>query len=381
MTLEDKKQSHSRWWYLVPIILGFVGGIIAYVALRKDDPKLAKRCLIVGILITIIPFVIGVFLVLYGTMFAGHDYGNSFQGDVSIFEESICEPSPVQFSNIYSNEPPMFVGKWGSFGTEGGQFGYPVDIAVDSKSNVYVTDSGARDDIYRVQKFSSDGNFILEWGSAGTKDGEFMYLTTVVIDSNDDVYVNDFQNSRIQKFTNDGEFITKWDTIKYDNILGLTADSFNNIYGLEGNESVRKWSSDGNTIAVWHLRNYDDLQIAEPNDIATDTFDQIYLLDDSRIHKFDCNGNFLTTINIPIPQSFPGRSQNMHIDSSGSIYITSSSSASQILKFANDGEFITKWGSKGSDDGQFVGAGNVAVDSTGQIFVIDTTHGRIQKFI
>ena len=47
----------SRWWYLVPILFGLVGGIIGYFALRKDDPKKAKNCLILGGILTIINIV------------------------------------------------------------------------------------------------------------------------------------------------------------------------------------------------------------------------------------------------------------------------------------------------------------------------------------
>ena len=66
MTSEEYEKS-SRLWYLVPIFLGIIGGLIAYLILKNDDPKLAKRCLIVGILLTIIPVIIGFSVVLYGT--------------------------------------------------------------------------------------------------------------------------------------------------------------------------------------------------------------------------------------------------------------------------------------------------------------------------
>ena len=32
----------SRWWYLAPIFIGLIGGIIAYFAIRRDDPQKAK---------------------------------------------------------------------------------------------------------------------------------------------------------------------------------------------------------------------------------------------------------------------------------------------------------------------------------------------------
>ena len=54
--------NRSRWWYLVPILFGLVGGIIGYFALRKDDPKKAKNCLILGGILTIINIVASISL-------------------------------------------------------------------------------------------------------------------------------------------------------------------------------------------------------------------------------------------------------------------------------------------------------------------------------
>ncbi len=55
----------SKWWYLVPIIFGLVGGVIGYFALRKDDPMKAKNCLILGGILTIINIVASTSLVFY----------------------------------------------------------------------------------------------------------------------------------------------------------------------------------------------------------------------------------------------------------------------------------------------------------------------------
>ncbi|MDE0265582.1 MAG: hypothetical protein OXI27_05785 [Thaumarchaeota archaeon] len=42
------EKRRSRWWFLLPILLTIVGGIIAYFVLRHDDPQKAKNCLILG---------------------------------------------------------------------------------------------------------------------------------------------------------------------------------------------------------------------------------------------------------------------------------------------------------------------------------------------
>ena len=56
----------SRLWYLVPIFFGLIGGIIAYFAIRRDDPEKAKKCLWVGIILTAINVIINISLVSTG---------------------------------------------------------------------------------------------------------------------------------------------------------------------------------------------------------------------------------------------------------------------------------------------------------------------------
>ena len=56
----------SRWWYLVPIFFGLIGGIIAYFAIRRDDPEKAKKCLWVGIILTAINVIVNISLVSTG---------------------------------------------------------------------------------------------------------------------------------------------------------------------------------------------------------------------------------------------------------------------------------------------------------------------------
>ncbi len=46
-------QQRSPFWYLLPIFLGIIGGIIVYFALKNTDKQKAKRALVIGIIISI----------------------------------------------------------------------------------------------------------------------------------------------------------------------------------------------------------------------------------------------------------------------------------------------------------------------------------------
>ncbi|KER05306.1 hypothetical protein AAA799E16_02057, partial [Marine Group I thaumarchaeote SCGC AAA799-E16] len=49
MLTEPSMKKKSNAWYLLPVFLGIIGGIIAYLVLRKSDSGKAKKCLVFGI--------------------------------------------------------------------------------------------------------------------------------------------------------------------------------------------------------------------------------------------------------------------------------------------------------------------------------------------
>lgn len=51
MAYSEKQRSNA--WFLLPFFLGLIGGIIAFLILRHDDPKKAKKCLFLGIVMMI----------------------------------------------------------------------------------------------------------------------------------------------------------------------------------------------------------------------------------------------------------------------------------------------------------------------------------------
>ena len=62
-TTEDNSKpvkKPSKAWYLVPIFFGIIGGLVMYLVLKDQDGKMAKKGLIVGIILTVGGFVVGI---------------------------------------------------------------------------------------------------------------------------------------------------------------------------------------------------------------------------------------------------------------------------------------------------------------------------------
>ena len=70
MSYPEKQRSNA--WFLLPIFLGVIGGIIAFFMLRHDDPHKAKNCLYLGLILMIIGII---FNIVVGPLIPGMDSG------------------------------------------------------------------------------------------------------------------------------------------------------------------------------------------------------------------------------------------------------------------------------------------------------------------
>ncbi len=66
------ERERSNWWFLLPIFLGLIGGVIAYFVLRHDDPRKAKNCLYLAIVLAILGIAINV---IFGAQIMELDQG------------------------------------------------------------------------------------------------------------------------------------------------------------------------------------------------------------------------------------------------------------------------------------------------------------------
>lgn len=116
-------------------------------------------------------------------------------------------PGHIVYKLTAGGDVLMRLGTKDVFGDDRHTFNLPTDVAFAPTGDVYVSDGYGN---ARVVKFSSDGQYILEWGSRGTGPGEFGLPHGVGVDAQGRVYVVDRDNRRVQVFDADGGFLNQW---------------------------------------------------------------------------------------------------------------------------------------------------------------------------
>ena len=100
------------------------------------------------------------------------------------------------------------------------EFFNPYDIAVDKAGNMYILDAGN----FRVQKFNSDGEFMLTFLRQGEGPGELLNPGHIQIDDDENIHVADSGSGTVQTFCSDGEPETTYKTrgiLKFFELLHL----------------------------------------------------------------------------------------------------------------------------------------------------------------
>ncbi|MBF0563847.1 MAG: hypothetical protein HQK89_01255 [Nitrospirae bacterium] len=182
-----------------------------------------------------------------------------------------------------------FYASWGNSSTNAKVINLndPSAVAVDNIGNVYVADKGNN----RIVKFDSNGNTLDKWGKSDNTTGkgnkEFDHPMGVAIDSSNNVYVADTNNSRIQKFFPDGTFITTWGSYgdvgpnKFKFPSGIAVDSNNYVYVTDmDNHNVQIFTSDGTQfLSMFGTPGSGGGQFNEPFGITVDSKGNCYVVD------------------------------------------------------------------------------------------------------
>jgi len=174
----------------------------------------------------------------------------------------------------------------GTLGQGPGEFGFVTDAVEDSQGNFYVGEYG---DFDRIQKFSPERKFLLQWGTHGSELGQFrrpQNLAVQVVSGQDRIWVVDACNHRVQVFDTQGELLDHWGTEGSD--IGqlyypydLAFDALGqHIYICEyGNHRVQKFTLDGKSVGCWGRHGRGPGELHNPWALAIDSQGRIHVLD------------------------------------------------------------------------------------------------------
>lgn len=277
----------------------------------------------------------------------------------------------------------QYITQWGTLGSGNSEFNYPVDIAIDSVSNIYVTDLFNS----RVQKFDSLGNTITRWGAMGTGPAQFVGVSGIQADKNDNILVADA--GRIQVFDVLGNTITQF--VDYDLIGGdakIASDDLNNIY-IANSFSGQIIKFNVFYAYVTHFAINANFEPHPPEVILTnllwidvDTGGNVYVSENynNYVEIFDSAQNLRAQIGQYGANNgkFIGPA-GIAVDSSGNMFVADTYNF-RVQKFDPSGNYLTQWGHYGSGNGEFKQIQGIAVDSAGYVYVVDAGNNRIQKF-
>lgn len=125
------------------------------------------------------------------------------EGVVKLLDGRVAVADTHYHRVVFFDEDGNVESMLGTKGRDAGQFVYPVAIAQDPDGFIYVGEYGDRQ---RIQKFTADGEFVIQFGEHGTEPGQFQRPSGIVwIDST--IYAVDAFNNRIQVFSDSGEFV------------------------------------------------------------------------------------------------------------------------------------------------------------------------------
>ena len=270
---------------------------------------------------------------------------------------------------------------FGRGGSGDGQMNGALDVTTDSAGNVYVADA----DLNRIMVFSSTGSYLRQWGSNGSGNGQFSSPYSLCTLPGDKIAVADTSNHRVQIFSSDGTFLAKFGSFgssngQFHTPMGIRADSAGNIYvSQNGWDRVQMFNSSYTYVRTIGSEGSGNGNLQDPYGVVVAN-SKVYVPDggNNRIAVFSSTGTWNSNFGSYGNMGFQD-THGIAVDATGNIYI-SSHQDQEVKKFDKNYNFIKRFGSSGSGDGQFNGVLEMAVGPNNRIYVVDHSNHRVQIF-
>jgi DNA-binding beta-propeller fold protein YncE len=281
--------------------------------------------------------------------------------------------------------------RFGTAGSGQGQLSQPYDVKVKANGNLIVADRGNN----RVQQFSQEGEFQAAFGGAGPGPGQFNEPSGVAVGLGGQIFVVDSGNKRVQRWGQPvkPEAITQSPTnvtTSSATLNGLVnpgsiATTYRFEYGMT--------PSYGTSIPVPNGSAGSGVErVAKSQLIPTQsetTYHYRIVAINSEGTTYGRDVRFTTPAkSISFLSAFgsagsgPGqfnRPMGTAVDTSGNVYVVDRENH-LVSKFNSKGEYLSQFGSFGSGNGQFKEPRSIAVAPNGHLWVTDFGNARVQEF-
>jgi RHS repeat-associated protein len=299
------------------------------------------------------------------------------KGDVWVIDSGNARAQEFSSTGAYMSQ-------FGSHGTPLGELDAPKGVAVDSKGDEWVADTNKS----RVLEFSPTGESILSVGSEGTGPGELKAPRAVAINPEGDVLVVDQSNDRVEEYEATGKYIREFGGAGKEprdlaEPQGIAIDKEGHIWVADtGDHRIKEFSSTGTYIAEFGKTGEKAGELEEPKNLAIDSSGNILVSDawNDRIDEFNSAGTYLTGFGSY--GSAPGdfhQPQGIAIDDAGDILVADASN-SRIQEFTGKGEYLGQFGAAGAGPEQFNEPRGLAIDSKGDLLVADSDNNRVERW-
>lgn len=206
---------------------------------------------------------------------------------------------------------------------------------------------------------ASPAQEILKIGGEGGGPGRFKDNRHVAVDGNGRIYSSDYSPIRIQVFDADGKFLNQWTPEDGNNLFGMAADRFGNIY-VASNKGISKHEGETGKLLAKAERVF-------PRDIAVTLDNKVIVSAGRAINIYDNSLKLITEIKDAAERaSTTVGFEGIAADGNGNIYAVDRTS-DDICKFAPDGKFLNRFPSGANSPNA------IAIDPSGRIFVSDTS--------
>lgn len=250
----------------------------------------------------------------------------------------------------------------------------PKGVAVDAAGQIYIADAGNA----RIVVLDANGTLVRVIGKRGTGNGQFQQPFGVAVDARGTIFVLDTGNRRVQVFNAQGHFVRAW-TGAFNSPFGIAVDAGGKVYIADtGNNRVAVFNAYGSLVRRFGTAGSALGQFRAPRAIALDALGNIYVADrdNNRVQVFNPGGQAIREIR---PAGGLREPRGVAVDALGRIYIADSQN-SRVVVTSNIGSPVYRFGSLGSQPGQFSLTWALALDPAGNIYVAELNNDRVQVF-